>query len=32
VAGAEHEMLIERDALRQQAMGRALGFLQQAGR
>ncbi len=32
VAGAEHEMLIERDALRQQAMGRALGFLRQAGR
>ena len=32
VAGAEHEMLIERDALRQQAMGRALAFLQQAGR
>jgi len=31
VAGAEHEMLIERDALRQQAMGRALGFLRQAG-
>ena len=32
VTGAEHEMLIERDALRQQAMGRALAFLQQAGR
>ena len=32
VPGAEHEMLIERDALRQQAMGRALGFLRQAGR
>ena len=32
VPGAEHEMLIERDVLRQQAMGRALGFLRQAGR
>jgi lysophospholipase len=32
VDGAQHEMLIERDALRQQALGRALAFLQQAGR
>lgn len=32
IAGAEHEMLIERDELRQQAMGRALAFLRQAGR
>jgi lysophospholipase len=32
VAGAQHEMLIERDPLRQQAMGRALQFLRQAGR
>lgn len=32
IAGAEHELLIERDELRQQAMGLALGFLQQAGR
>ena len=31
IAGAEHEVLIERDDLRQQAMGRALSFLQQAG-
>ena len=32
IGGAEHEMLIERDALRGQAMGRALAFLRQAGR
>jgi lysophospholipase len=32
IAGAEHELLIERDDLRRQAMDRALAFLQQAGR
>ncbi len=32
VEGAQHEMLIERDALRGQALGRALDFLRQAGR
>ena len=32
IADARHELLIERDALRSQAMGRALGFLAQQGR
>lgn len=32
IDGAQHELLIERDALRSQAMGRALGFLSASGR
>jgi lysophospholipase len=32
IEGARHEMLIERDALRSQVLGRALGFLDQAAR
>jgi len=32
IAGAQHELLVERDELRSQALGQALAFLQQAGR